>query len=266
MTFVGKLFVMVNLAFSMIMATVAFALYSSNVDYSPESKRDAQPKAPVRVTQLRAEIDNVTATVPAVQGSWRAARFANAKDYRGLLVLEAQRQKDRSEYRKLLLALREGKPGMPDSQVQEIEIGKDHLPVANLAPGATPPLRFTDALDRSGQPLLPLKSYENQMEAVRKENAAVLVSLEEQIRMGIELTNRLTGSADARGLRQMLVDERIKREGVIAEFNSLRPLFINTVVDSQLMRERVETMKEQIDQLKAYLHMKYKVDVVARGR
>jgi hypothetical protein len=263
MTFVGKLFVLVNLAFSMMMATAALALYTSGLDYGPETKKDAQPKPPARVTALRTEITDVLSTWPAVQGSWRNARFTDNKEYRGLLIREERREGDRKWYSDELKSLRAPLPGKADGPVKMIQMGPDHLPI--LDEKTQRPI-LVDALDRAGQPLMPLATYMTQIEAVRKENEGVQDSLQAQIKEGIRLTELLTGSADRRGLRQMLVDERVKREGVVAEYNSLRPLFINTAVDSQLIRQRVEAMKEQIEQLKAYLRMKHKVDVVAKGR
>jgi hypothetical protein len=51
-----------------------------------------------------------------------------------------------------------------------------------------------------------------------------------------------------------------------SEYESVRPLFINTAVESELIRKRYESMQERIEELKRYLLKKHKVDVAMRGR
>jgi hypothetical protein len=253
-TTMGKVLVLINVAFSLMMATIALGLYNSNLDYD-HSQKDVAGKPPAGVTALKTEIESLQKTsVPAVQASWSAALST-------LLKREEERRAYRKHYDDQLLLLRGDatKPAMP---VKMVEIGADHLPV--LDAGGFP--KLVDAFDRAGQPVMQMTFYTAQLDIVRKEQVAVLDNLNKQIDRYAELTKRLAGAEGKRGLRQMLVDERDKRLDVVAEYNSVRPLFINTAVESQLVEQRLATMKEQIEQLKAYLRMKHKVDVAMKGR
>src|SRR5207249_2294968 len=53
------------------------------------------------------------------------------------------------------------------------------------------------------------------------------------------------------GFHRLVVEERDKREDLDAEIRTVRPLFINTAVESELIRKRNEAMQEQIVKLKA---------------
>jgi hypothetical protein len=252
MTFVGKLFVMVNLAFSVMMAGAALGLYTTGLDYGPETKKDTTPKEPARITALRTQINDAISTIPAVQGSWRTSRAQLLRD-------EEQRTKNRQFYDVQLALLR--RP--PPATVRTVVLGADLLPL--LDPVTKLP-RMDETVDRAGQPLLPMATYNAQLEALRKENEDVLARLNKQVQEDERLTTLLTGEKGTRGLRQMLVDERIKREGVVAEHNSVRPLFINIAVESQLVRKRLEALQVQIEQLKNYLRKMHKLDVAMQRR
>jgi hypothetical protein len=256
MTFAGKLFVLVNLAFSAMMAVAALGLYTTGLDYGPEAKKDATPKPPARVTALQKDITDVIATIPAVQGSWRETRTS-------LLTLEVQREKNRKAYDEEMALLKRGPDAEKDRQVREVVMGADLLP--KLVPTTMLP-EMKPADDRAGQPLRPTATYNIQMDDVRKQIADLVERLQKRIKDDEALTLLLTGEPGTRALRQMLVDERVKREGVIAEQNSVRPLFINIAVDSQRARKRLAALQEQIEQLKAYLRKMHKVDVAMDRR
>jgi hypothetical protein len=123
-----------------------------------------------------------------------------------------------------------------------------------------------DAQDRVSQPLRPMATYVAAIDIVRRDNEAILANLEKQIKEDERLTNLLVGDKGARGLRQLLIDERDKRDGVVAEHNSVRPLFINIAVESQLSRKRLEALRKQTEQLKTYLRKLHKVDVAMDRR
>jgi hypothetical protein len=256
MTFVGKLFVLVNLAFSAIMAVAAVGFYTTGMDYGPETKKDAQPKPPVRVTDLQKEIADVLATLPAVEGSWSASRTDLVRE-------EEQRTKNRQAYDVELALLHSGPAMDKDQQVRAVKMTPEHL--AELNPTTGLPV-MEAAQDRAGQPLRPMTTYLLKVDLVRKENETVLADLNKKVKDDADLTIQLTGDPGTRGLRQKLVDERVKREGVIAEHNSVRPLFINVAVESQLSRKRLDALQEQIDQLKSYLRKMHKVDVAMDRR
>jgi hypothetical protein len=256
MTFVGKILVMVNLAFSAIMAIAALGLYMNGLDYGPEAKGNTTPKPPARVTALQDQIKGVLDNIKPIEESWRTTRAE-------LLKEEEQRARNRQVYDVELALLRKGPAGDENRQIRAVVIGPDNLP--SVDPATKLPV-MRDTLDRLDQPLRPMATYVAQLEAVRKDNDSILANLEKQIKKTEGLTLQLTGEKGARGLRQKLVDERVKREGVIAEHNSVRPLFINITVESQLARKRLEALQEQIEQLKSYLRKTHEVDVAMKGR
>ena len=256
MTFVGKLFVLLNLAFSAIMAVAAVGFYSTGLDYGPETKKESQPKPPAGVTELQKEIADVLATLPAVEGSWRTSRA-------DLLREEEQRTKNRQAYDVEMALLRSGPAMDKDRQVRAVVMTAEHL--AQLDPTTRLPV-MVEAQDRAVQPLRPLATYLLKTDMVRKENETILTDLNKRVKDDADLTIQLTGDPGTRGLRQKLVDERVKREGVIAEHNSVRPLFINVAVESQHSRKRLDALGEQIEQLKSYLRKMHKVDVAMDRR
>jgi hypothetical protein len=251
MTFVGKLFVMVNLAISFIMAVTAFGLYVTNLDYDAESRKSTTPQPPAKYTAAQKEIEGLRNSIPAVKGSWRVA-------YNSLLDRDDQRRQDKQWYDKELAFARN--MATADNPVKEVVLAK-HLPVPDAVNKMRPTMQPIAGLAS-------LATYTAQLEAERKENAGVLERLQKQIDEDIRLTNLLTGTTDpfTKGLRQLLVDERIKREGVIAEYNSVEPLRILIVAESDLVSKRLASMLERIAELKAYLKAKHKVDVAMKGR
>jgi hypothetical protein len=86
-----------------------------------------------------------------------------------------------------------------------------------------------------------------------------------------DLTNQLVGTPAAggkpavKGLRQRHVEERDKRDGIVAEQRLVRPLFVNTAVESELTLQRLRTLQEREKELIEYLRKKHKIEV-ASGR
>src|SRR5262245_20508810 len=89
MTFVGKLFVLVNLMFSLILAAGAFVVYSSGIDWS-------EPKG--KLVPVKAEIGELTKQLQLADASWGAVRTE-------LLDREDQRRGDRAFYAQQLSEL-----------------------------------------------------------------------------------------------------------------------------------------------------------------
>ena len=66
-----------------------------------------------------------------------------------------------------------------------------------------------------------------------------------------QLTNELAGDPVKRskGLRQRINDERAKRADVVAEADFVRPLLINTVVESELILKRQKSLRARVGEL-----------------
>jgi hypothetical protein len=258
MTFLGKLLLMINLAFSLVMGVAAFGLWANNLDYGPEAKGKSQ-QPPAKVTATAKEITELVATRGAVEGSWRSARAE-------LLKSQAQRQAELVWYANQLKVLQHGDPTRPGeaAQLRAVVLDK-HLPV--VAVGAVDPLQMAPVNDAAGQPLNQASVYLTKLKAARESNADVLANLNKELLEDQRLTNLLTGTPEKKGgLRQQIIDERLKAEGIEAEINSVRPLFINIAVETDLVRKRLDSLQERIAELKTYLRTKHKLDVAMRSR
>jgi hypothetical protein len=147
-------------------------------------------------------------------------------------------------------------------QLSAVRLDK-HLPIEIKGTGT---LQLDPVEYPPGQQLNQASVYVTRLEAARKDNAAVLAALNKQLEEDQRLTNILTGTADKRGLRQQLLDERAKRAGIEAEIAAVRPLFVNTAVETDLVQKRLQSLQDRIVELKAYLRSKHNVDVAMRSR
>lgn len=248
MTFIGKLFVMFNLALSVLLATVAFGVYSGGIDFSSNPAKGSQP--PGRLVAKEAEIKELGAQQPILEGSWKAARNE-------LFLREDTRTEDYRWYGAELAKLTSG-VGEIDVVVQEKG--------GTLPPAGRP--RLARGQDAAGNDLKALPFYLAQLETLRKDNVELRAQLETRIKEDTSLTNQLVGDLERRlrGLRLQLAEERVKKIGIVEEQGILDGLRINATVESELIFKRLETLGERIDELTRYLKRRHNVDAAAASR
>lgn len=241
MTFLGKLFVALNLGLSLIMATAAFAAYASSVDWSERKGTAGQPDG--KLVAVKAELNELGQQLSLADQTWREIR-------RELLDREQYRLTVRAFYgaqlREVYTArggIRTVGPDRPDGQV-------------NLIPAEELP----------GTPLMSLVVYQTRVKALGDENTRIRKDLEAKLAENIALTNRLTGSPDGKdkGLRRLLFDEREKYLGLVSEAGITEGMRINALVESQLVNKRLESITASVEQLQKYLKMKHGVDAARR--
>jgi hypothetical protein len=250
MTFIGKLFVMINLALSLLMAATAFGLFVSGIDWTDKAGKDGQPGG--KLLTLRKDIDEVLARLPVAEKSWKAARA-------DLFAREDLRRTERL---------------WTDAEMAKLTGGKEQVyAVETPAPGANPAARPTMALaEVFGQPLMTREVYDDRLALHQKENTAIRVDLEKKVKEDEALTRKLAGDKEGdpepriRGIRRELVEERAKRLGIIDEQGITNSLEINVKVDSQLSADRLQALDERIQELVRYLKNKHKVDVPSKWR
>jgi hypothetical protein len=82
----------------------------------------------------------------------------------------------------------------------------------------------------------------------------VMKKHEQQIAEANKLTDRINGDKDkgVRGLQRRIEDERAKDADVLAEQKLIRPLLINTVVESELIFKRKTQLERRIEELKKF--------------
>jgi hypothetical protein len=262
MTFAGKIFVMVNVALSLFWVVMAFGLYATSMDWSDKGAKDNQP-AGILAAKIT-EINDLKQLQAPTEESWREAR-------RELRQREEARRADRQFYAAQFMHNRD-----TATLANPARIAKRREPLA--APADREDLRNTVAeLGKDGRPVMePAKDaigqnlqaqvvYDKALDSAREENKKVLVKLDEEIKKDIFWTNKLLDDPPRKGLRTQLVEEKLKREGVTEELRIVEPLLVNTIVESDLILKRLESIQGRILELESYIK-KRKMDVALLKR
>jgi hypothetical protein len=252
MTAFGKILVFLNLAFSLIGMTWALGLWTARIDWTLTPAKGAEP--PGKLKEVRDEITAELAALKAPEAGWRAAR-------EGLLNQEYVRRADRVWYADELKHLRTGATAKaPARVVKRVR----HLPEPDPRNFNRPTMEV--AKDRDDKPLLSLSAYNAQSETTLKELSLALGQLQKKIDEDIELTDRLVGTPERKGLQQRLIDERVKREGIVFEQSQVRPLLVNVAAESDSILRRHASLLRRLDELRRYLRKHHKVDGAAGAR
>jgi hypothetical protein len=230
MTLFGKILVFLNLALSLLLASWAFGLYSGRIDWSDNQAKGTQPAGELRPRQAEAT------------ERWQGLRVAEGNRDRARADLEREEggvPGDRLWYLAEMEQLRTG------TNPARAVVFKNGLPVADPRNPYRP--EMVGAKDQAGKPLRSLAAYVRDEDTVSKELAAVLARYEDQIGQDRKLTQLLIGP---QGLQQRLVDEKVKRERVVAEQRLVEPRLINAVVDSELILKRRRQLEQRIKELR----------------
>jgi hypothetical protein len=106
-------------------------------------------------------------------------------------------------------------------------------------------------VDRNGQPIPSARGLAQRENQVRAELAAQLQQLDKLARREKELTLQLTGDgAGLKGLRPELADERQERQKSLDEQESLEWVLYNRLVETDLMRQRLQALQARLQELK----------------
>jgi hypothetical protein len=256
MTFAGKLFVLVNAGLSLFWLAAAFALYATGMEWAYDPGKPAQTAPGGILKEKQDEIARQKSMQFHVEQSWRNAyvdlrkREEDRRGYRTFYAAEfAHNEKNATEANPArIVRLRESfeKDTVRDS-------------IAVLDPKTRLP-QMDVAKDQAGKGLQSAGLYDKELDAKRAENKDLLEKLEAEIKQDIAYTEQLIDTPRGKGLRTLLVEERLKRQGIIAEQRLVRPLFINTAVESELILKRLESLEERIKELESYMK-KRKMDV-----
>lgn len=243
MTMFGKTLVLLNLAFSLFLASWAFALWTNRIDWS-DAKGTADQIAG-RFAQNKAILDGggqggglYNALGPA-ESSWRLGRTE-------ALAVEARRLADRAFYLAEIEHL-ENKAVAADPARQVSFAAKDDE-ANNVRRGQVviDPRTRLPVMEQV-KDLQSLAFYDKELEQRLAQRAAADAKHKEQIDEAVKLTEQLIGP---KGLQQRLVDERHKYEDVIDELKVVYPLVVNTKVESELILKRRAALRKRIDELK----------------
>jgi len=223
MTRTGKILVYVTLVLAVGMCVWAFGLYSTRIDWSNKPPNGELAK---RITALR-----------QVDGALQAAETRQRAAFGDLRTLERRRPRDNQYFANELHLLETG-------------INKDHPPrVVRIQSGVIQvnPADGLVIMDPAPQPFLSLDDLARQQTQTQ---AALLASISEYqtaVEQDVKLTERIIGD---KGLRQQLFnEEEIKQARIMQEIEDLKPLYINVMVDSELLMKRQRALEARVNEL-----------------
>jgi hypothetical protein len=246
MTFLGKTLLLLNFACSLILAVWSFTLYSNHIDWTDKpAKGDAPPGELARTSELLKKLGE---DLRSAEAAWRSAGAE-------LKAAEEHRGTDRVWYlqhrQHALIGATAASP------VQEVVYLTTPDPRSGLKKGQirTDPRTglplMQVAKDDNDKPLLALSYYGTQEETLSRDLMAVLQKLHDLADEDTRLTAKLVGdpARGIKGLHQRLEDERKKHDAVKDEIAIVKPLRINTEVESELIVKRKQELQARIKEV-----------------
>jgi len=248
MTRLGKLLVMFNLGFALMLAAWSFNIYANGIDWKGDDK-SVPPKIgefAKRAAKLKELWDG---DVKPAQADWLSARSKLANEE---TRLAAERIWYDKEISYVLSGPAKGKG------ISEVAIAAKDTEL-NIG-GAKIVIRKGQVLlDDRGFPrmnnplqLWSLAEYNAEEEKILAALANEIAQHEKQIDDANKLTDKIIGdkAKGLRGLQERINDEKAKLAGVLAEMELVKPQYINTLVEAQLINKRHAQMIKRIEELK----------------
>jgi hypothetical protein len=246
----GKVLVLVNVGFSLMLAAVAGILLYNRIDWTNNAAKEGQPEG--QLVKRDARLKEFQAAVKPTMLAWRSARgVVQARETR--LNGDKTDPGDRYYYAVELARLHDDPTGKP---VQQIEFAgdKDGKPTGYFVPDPAnhDRPRMADVKDRYGNPLHPLTYYQKAEETVHTNLLKELAGLDAAKKKDADLTEQLIGGPKwGMGLTKRIEAEKAKRDDVIAEQEWMKPLLVNTYVETQLILQRKKSLEDRVKELEA---------------
>jgi hypothetical protein len=233
MTTLGKVLVLLHIAFSGVMLAWAVNLYGHRIDWTDTAASADKPGGELFVR--RSQFDELQKNaLPAALARWNQARDE-------LRPLEARRAGDRAFYQAEMDHLRVGATAVKPARAPKLDKGRLILD-KDGRPDVT-----TLVNDRRGNPLHSYNYYFVEEAKAFDVLNKVLEDYKAAIEMDAQLTERMLGP---QGYQQQMVDERNKQNDLIQEEEAIRPLLLNAVVESELLSKRQQRMEARIQELR----------------
>jgi len=252
MTLVGKLFVLFNLVLSLMMATVAFGLYATGIDWSNNKAKAGQPGG--KLSDVEEEIKQLQQALYVAESGYRSNRIPVFKR-------EDTRRSDHEWYAAQLRFLNSTDLDVKQVVVAKglITLDKDGKPVLMQAP---------ERPGDDGSPnLRGRRHFERELNDLWNKHKILQGNLSEKVVEDTQLTNVLIGDeTNTKGLRHRLADERVKRLGVMDELGITEGLKENIRIESDLSLNRVQELDDRIQELVRYLKRRHNVDEPTKWR
>jgi hypothetical protein len=241
MTLFGKIFVVLNLTISLLMAAIGVGLYTSGIDWTEKSAKASQPAG--LTAQRKAELKEAMDSVGPVEKGYDDANEE-------LMKREEDRQADQKWFAAELKHNRfDAGPGNP---ARDIDLQDNGIPKADPKVPRRP-LRVP-IKDRKGQDLFAVAKYDALLKTAQTTNEGHLMDLASVFNEDVKLTVLLVPAKAAKGgLRARTEDERIKRQGIKDETEAVEHLATKAAVEAAVIGERIEMLDEQIAALRRAL-------------
>jgi hypothetical protein len=259
-TIFAKVLLILNLVFSLLGLTWAISAFVTPV-VGPAKLEQYKARAEVGRKNTR---DALTARDRAAQ-ALRVAELGgtagrNDKQLPGSVPPGETLQGERDYYDAELAHLAHGDPvgTAPDKKhaPRALEIDDKGMKL-DPANGNRP--RLASLMDRE-DPAKPIERSLDTLVKDREEALQTLIAKDQKIdtlmsviNKHIELTEQLVGSTDAdkklKGLQQQVIDEREKAARLLKQLEDLRPLYVNSAVESELILRRQRALRERYEEL-----------------
>ncbi len=245
MTFIGKLLVFLNLALSLILATVAFGLYANRLDWTSTPAKGDQ------LAGLLAEREQEYKDVCSY--GLRPAQLRKATAFASLTAVESRRPEEKKWYATQLVFVDKGATDAnPNRRLLRDPNSKQPIPVPNK-----PELRFdaNPALDALKKPMQALDFYQREYDNTLTAIVEQAKTLEAAAKRDEVATQKMVGE---KGLHNRLAIEKTKQDRLDEEKLPLRTEWINTLNGLQLFQQRRKGLEARIRELGG------KVDIAQR--
>jgi hypothetical protein len=277
MTLIGKLLVLFNFVFSLGGLTWALVLYSNNVNYTddpakpPAGSANAPDLPPGKLWGASNEITTLARNKGFEESRLAAARSAeppaDGKEPTTPLSVAYREDRlaaDRPEYLKQLQHQRTGaNEGDPVKTVvftdkgltepDPTRFGRPKLANATRPRAPWAPEEAKDDLLRS------ITYYEGELRKTMTDLVRTREDMIKHLQEDMKWTDRLLGTPDEKGLRQQVVDERMKWRELYDELVLLALPETTVSAESEILRRRYEGLTERVKELDDYLLRKYRV-------
>jgi hypothetical protein len=235
MTKLGKILVFVNLAFGMALFAWALGIYTNRIDFSNTKGGAGKTEGELtkRADRIKQTVENLN---NYAQPRWIAARNA-------LKVAEDVRVANQNFYVVQLKNLEDGQPPL----LTPVYVNGD----LQRAPTGLPRMEDSKLVDSNNGPLKSLKFYGEEMGATQKKIDQEIATIRTLIEQERKLTEELSGPDGNGGYRGQVDREKVREQRIHEETRDLRPLIVNTLVESELLLKRQRQLTARVKELEA---------------
>jgi hypothetical protein len=232
----GKVLVFVALVLALGAAAWSFGLYSGRIDWSNKPAKGSEPAGELskRLAKLK-EVDNALTTAETRE------RFAATS----LREREQRRPRDLNFFAQQYAHIENGINAQSSLNVVAFKGGE-----MVLTPDGLPTMvAFKDA---KGQPIQhSLTALDSQLKDMQTKLLASIAEYQKLVEQDEKLTSQMIGE---KGLRpQLYEEEKVKQARIKQEIEDLKPLYINVLVESQLLKKRHAALEARLEEMKKAL-------------